>query len=63
MIHPSSMPVAAEPGVYDTKKVYGDKNVSFGTKESTSRCGIKVEFKRNYLKDYKNIDERNLIKC
>ena len=37
MIHPSSMPVAAEPGVYNTKKVYGDKNVSFGYKESDSK--------------------------
>ena len=30
MINTPSMPVAAEPGVYDTKKFYGDKNVSFG---------------------------------
>ena len=41
MIHPSSMPVAAEPGVKDTKKVYGDKNVSFGSGDSGDNFGIK----------------------
>ena len=51
MIHPSSMPVAAEPGVYDTRKVYGEKNVSFGSGWSDSRFGIKAEFKANCLKD------------
>ena len=51
MIHPSSMPVAAELGVHDTKKVYGDKNVSFGDKYSKSEYGIKFEFKNNCLKD------------
>ena len=45
------MPVAAEPGVYDTKKVYGDKNVSFGKSWSESRFGINAEFKENCLKD------------
>ena len=63
MINTPSMPVAAEPGVYDTKKVYGDKNVSFGKSWSESRFGINAEFKDNCIKDYKRLDERNLIKC
>ena len=45
------MPVAAEPGVHDTKKVRGDKNVSFGEKYSNSWFGIKAEFKDNRLTD------------
>ena len=57
------MPVAAEPGVYDTSAVHGDKNVSFGISYSDSRFGIKAVFKDNCLKDYKRLDERNLIQC
>ena len=65
MINIPNFPVAAEPGVYDTKKVYGDKNVSFGEKYSDSYSikGMKVEFKTNCLKREKSVDERNLIQC
>ena len=44
MINTPSMPVADDSGVYDTKKVYGDKNVSFGDEYLDSWFGIKFEF-------------------
>ena len=44
MINTPSMPVTAEPGVYDTRKVYGVKNVSFGDSYSEDECGIEFEF-------------------
>ena len=47
MINTPSIPASAEPGVYDTKEVYGEKNVSFGDDYYSSwygDIGIKFEF-------------------
>ena len=58
------MPVKSPPRVYDTQNMYKRKTVSYGyPHDLTLPNGTVITFESNALKNFKRVDERNLIFC